>query len=155
MGMDRRDLPPDAEVGPLPWAASAVGISENAMRKRLVESGSVRGLPPRSPRNPSGRWLVSVEDVQALCEEKGRPLPPAPPAWERTVAAIDEDLRTGYELAREAEKVAKEDRDRAINAALRKENDMLAQQLIEARAEIERLRGAVRSLVATSTPSSG
>lgn len=152
--MPRRALPADAELAPIGWAAEALVVTTNAIKKRILGSGTLRGAEPRSAANPSHQWMVSVHDVLALCAEKGLPAPAVPTRLVEvaTAATTAEDALAGYELAREAELVAKQDRDRTALAAVERERDDLRMLLKERDAEIRRLRGAVRSLVDEPAP---
>lgn len=152
--MPHRPPPVGADLAPIGWAASALGVSVPAIRKRVTQSGTIRGIEPHSALNPTHRWMVSVDDVLALCEQKGLPTPEAPHrlAAVTGIEAVDEDAKAGYELARESERVAKEDRDRAIISGLQREIDLLRHRISEQAGELRRLRTALRSLVEESVP---
>ena len=72
----------------LPDAARLLGITPSAIRKMVgAQRPSIRGLAPNTADNPTGKWVVSLRDVEDEARRRGRPLPQAGPApVERTPA---------------------------------------------------------------------
>jgi len=66
-------------------AARLLGITPSAIRKMVgAQRPSIRGVAPNTPDNPSGKWVVSLSDVEEEARRRGRPLQPvAPPLIER------------------------------------------------------------------------
>ncbi len=65
-------------------AARLLDITPAAVRKRVMaQRPTIRGLAPNTAGNPTGKWMVSVADVQAEARRRGRPLPGA-----TTVASV-------------------------------------------------------------------
>jgi hypothetical protein len=61
-------------------AARLLGITPSAIRKMVgAQRPSIRGVAPNTGDNPSGKWVVSLSDVEAEARRRGRPLPTAPP----------------------------------------------------------------------------
>jgi hypothetical protein len=59
-------------------AARLLDITPAAVRKRVMaQQPTIRGLAPNTPGNPTGKWMVSVADVEAEARRRGRPLPQA------------------------------------------------------------------------------
>lgn len=55
-------------------AARRLGITAAAVRKAVgAQRPAIRGLAPHSALNPTGKWLVSVADVEAELRRRGRP----------------------------------------------------------------------------------
>ena len=84
--MPRPFLGSDDSTIELTDAARRLGVSRSTLHERVRAADPViRGLAPRSELNPTGRWLVSLDDVTAELRRKGR-LDPAPqPASEPSV----------------------------------------------------------------------
>lgn len=128
---------------PVTQARQVLGVSANALKSR-VRHGSLQGWPPGEGPNRSKQWVFDWSDVARLAEERGLACPP-PGAGGEAVDELDatraenENLRTGYELAREAAAVARQDLTRAEVAALRADNERL-------RRENAALRAALRQL---------
>jgi predicted transcriptional regulator len=54
-------------------AARLLGVTPAAVRKAVnAKRPSIRGLAPHSALNPTGKWAVSVEDVEAELRRRGR-----------------------------------------------------------------------------------
>ncbi len=54
-------------------AARLLGVTPAAVRKAVnAKRPSIRGLAPHSTLNPTGKWAVSVEDVEAELRRRGR-----------------------------------------------------------------------------------
>lgn len=71
-------------------AARLLGVTPGALRKALAaRQPTIRGLAPRSPRNPTGKWLLSAADVDAELRRRGRP---------RQLAAGDADVLSAEEI---------------------------------------------------------
>jgi hypothetical protein len=50
-----------------------LGVTPAAVRTAVnAKRPSIRGLPPHSALNPTGKWAVSVEDVEAELRRRGR-----------------------------------------------------------------------------------
>jgi hypothetical protein len=75
-------------------AARLLGITGSAIRKMATaQRPSIRGLKPNTALNPSGRWMVSLADVEEEARRRGRPLPQAgQPPVER--APVESGLST-------------------------------------------------------------
>jgi hypothetical protein len=75
--------PPLGEDDPTMYlvdAARLLGITAAAVRKRVtMQQPTIRGLAPKTPLNPTGKWVVSTADVEAEARRRGRPLPGATP----------------------------------------------------------------------------
>ena len=57
----------------LPDAARLLGVTPAAVRKAVsAQRPSIRGLAPHSELNPTGKWAVSVLDVEAELRRRGR-----------------------------------------------------------------------------------
>lgn len=69
-------------------AARLLEVTPAAIRKAVgARRPTIRGLPPNSDLNPTGRWVVSRHDVEAEARRRGRPFPAAAaPPGERVVA---------------------------------------------------------------------
>jgi hypothetical protein len=79
-------------------AARLLEITPSAVRKAVTASRpTIRGLPPRSPLNPTAQWAVSVADVESELRRRGRTMAPAPvtspPADESDSGLSTDDLR--------------------------------------------------------------
>jgi hypothetical protein len=73
---------PDDPTMYLPDAARLLGITPSAIRKMVAaQRPSIRGLAPNTAANPTGKWVVSLLDVEEEARRRGRPLqaPAAPP----------------------------------------------------------------------------
>jgi hypothetical protein len=82
-------LGPDEPTMYLSDAARLLGITPSAIRKMVgAQRPSIRGLGPNTEANPSGKWVVSLRDVEEEARRRGRPLQPvaAPPPLERAPA---------------------------------------------------------------------
>jgi len=70
-------------------AARLLGITPSAIRKMVgTDRPSIRGIAPNTTLNPSGKWVVSLSDVEEEARRRGRPLPQAgqlPPVERVTV----------------------------------------------------------------------
>lgn len=54
-------------------AARLLGVTPAAVRKAVnAKRPSIRGMAPHSALNPTGKWAVSVEDVEAELRRRGR-----------------------------------------------------------------------------------
>lgn len=57
-------------------AARLLDITPAAVRKRVaMQQPTIRGLAPHSALNPTGKWMVSVADVETEARRRGRVLP--------------------------------------------------------------------------------
>jgi len=62
-------------------AARLLAITPSAIRKMVgAQRPSIRGIPPHTPDNPSGKWVVSLRDVEEEARRRGRPLRAGPPS---------------------------------------------------------------------------
>jgi hypothetical protein len=80
---------PDEPTMYLSDAARLLGITPSAIRKMVgAQRPSIRGVAPNTGANPSGKWVVSLADVEEEARRRGRPLRPlaAPPPVERATA---------------------------------------------------------------------
>lgn len=81
---------PDEPTMYLSDAARLLGITPSAIRKMVgAQRPSIRGVAPNSGANPTGKWVVSLTDVEEEARRRGRPLHqsvPAPPPVERAPA---------------------------------------------------------------------
>jgi len=60
-------------------AARLLGITPSAIRKMVgAQRPSIRGRAPNTDANPSGKWVVSLSDVEEEARRRGRPLQPGP-----------------------------------------------------------------------------
>lgn len=130
---------------PVTQARQVLGVTPNALKSR-VRHGSLQGWPPGEGPNRTKQWAFHWGDIARLAEERGLacPAPGVGGGVDPTVAldaarADNENLRTGYELAREAAAVARQDLTRAEVVALRADVDRL-------RRENAALRAALRQL---------
>lgn len=131
---------------PVTQARQVLGVTANALKSR-VRHGSLQGWPPGEGPNRSKQWAFHWGDVARLAEEQGLACPAPGAGGGAATLALDaaraenENLRTGYELAREAAAVARQDLTRAEVAALRADVERL-------RRENAALRAALRQLAA-------
>jgi hypothetical protein len=66
---------PDDPTMYLPDAARLLGITPSAIRKMVAaQRPSIRGLAPNTDANPTGKWVVSLVDVEEEARRRGRPL---------------------------------------------------------------------------------
>jgi|GEM_PF-3925391 len=75
-------------------AARLLAITPSAIRKMVgAQRPSIRGIAPNTADNPSGKWVVSLRDVEEEARRRGRPFQPVtPPPVER--ASADSGLST-------------------------------------------------------------
>lgn len=60
-------------------AARRLGVTRTTLQDRVkAQDPVIRGLAPRGEHNPTGRWLVSLDDVEAELRRKGLLDPPSP-----------------------------------------------------------------------------
>jgi len=86
---------PDDPTMYLPDAARLLGITPSAIRKMVAaQRPSIRGLAPNTEVNPTGKWVVSLVDVEEEARRRGRPLrsAAAPPPAER--GPVDSGMST-------------------------------------------------------------
>src|SRR5688572_18048386 len=85
---------PDEPTMYLSDAARLLGVTPSAIRKMVgAQRPAIRGVAPNTPDNPTGKWVVSLADVEEEARRRGRSLPQTgPPAVER--AAIDSGMTT-------------------------------------------------------------
>lgn len=85
---------PDDPTMYLSDAARLLGITPSAIRKMVgAQRPSIRGIAPNSGLNPSGKWVVSLADVEDEARRRGRPLPQAGQAPTERVS-VDSGLST-------------------------------------------------------------
>ena len=61
-------------------AARLLGVTPSAIRKMVgAQRPAVRGVAPNTAANPTGKWVVSLADVEEEARRRGRPLPQAGP----------------------------------------------------------------------------
>ena len=76
-------------------AARLLGVTPSAIRKMVgVQRPSIRGVAPNTAANPTGKWVVSLTDVEEEARRRGRPLPQAAPAPSVGRGPIDSGLST-------------------------------------------------------------
>ena len=90
----RPALGPGESMMYLSDAARLLGITPSAIRKMVgAQRPSIRGLAPNTPDNPSGKWVVSLSDVEEEARRRGRPIQAATaPPTER--APVESGLST-------------------------------------------------------------
>lgn len=120
--------PTDATIE-LSDAVRRLGVSRATLHERVrAKDPVIRGLAPRSELNPTSRWLVSLDDVEAELRRKGRLDSPAPAA-EPSVDAMRVEM---------------------LQAALGEENDRRIAQLeallADRDGEVARLRSQLAAL---------
>ena len=72
---------PDDPTMYLSDAARLLGVTPSAIRKMVgAQRPAIRGVAPNTPDNPTGKWVVSLPDVEEEARRRGRPLPQAGPA---------------------------------------------------------------------------
>jgi hypothetical protein len=82
-GVPRPPLGPDDPTIQLGLAANRLGVTRSSLQERVkAHDPVIRGFAPRSEHNPTGRWLVSLNDVEAELRRKGllAPTPPVEPS---------------------------------------------------------------------------
>ncbi len=132
---------------PVTQAREVLGVTANALKSR-VRHGSLQGWAPGEGPNDSKHWVFHWGDVARLAEERGLPCPaPGEGGGADADAALgaaraeNENLRAGYELAREAAAVARQDVTRAEVAALQADVDRLRRENAALRAALRQLAG--------------
>jgi hypothetical protein len=62
-------------------AARLLDVTPSAIRKMVgAQQPAIRGIGPNREGNPTGKWVVSLADVEEEARRRGRPLPgTAPP----------------------------------------------------------------------------
>ena len=76
-------------------AARLLDITSAAVRKRVMaRNPTIRGLPPNSPGNPTGKWVVSAADVEAEARRRGRSGPGPSPTPAGGGLPLDSGLST-------------------------------------------------------------
>jgi hypothetical protein len=84
---------PDEPTMYLSDAARLLGITPSAIRKMVgAQRPAIRGLAPNTPDNPTGKWVVSLADVEEEARRRGRPLPQAGQVTER--APVESGMST-------------------------------------------------------------
>jgi hypothetical protein len=62
-------------------AARLLGVTPSAIRKMVgAQRPAIRGVAPNTSANPTGKWVVSLADVEEEARRRGRPLPQTGPA---------------------------------------------------------------------------
>ncbi len=75
----RPPLGPEDRTIELAEAVRRLGVSRATLHERVrAQDPVIRGLAPRTERNPTSRWLVSLDDVEAELRRKGLLAPAAP-----------------------------------------------------------------------------
>lgn len=79
---------PDDPTMYLADAARLLNVTPSAIRKMVgAQRPAIRGIAPNTALNPTGKWVVSLADVEEEARRRGRPLPTAaPPPAERVAA---------------------------------------------------------------------
>jgi hypothetical protein len=127
VGVARPPLGPDDRTILLAAATRRLGVTRSTLHERVKATNpSIRGLAPGSDLNPGGRWLVSLDDVEAEERRKGLVDHPAPPPADLSVDAMRVEMLQGaltdaqQALVAQAETLVAElrarlaDRDRAL-----------------------------------------
>ena len=79
--MPRPPLGPADRTIQLGDAARSLGVTRTSLQGRVkAHDPVIRGLAPRSELNPTGRWLVSLDDIEGELRRRGLLDPPPPPA---------------------------------------------------------------------------
>lgn len=79
--MPRPPLGPADRTIQLGDAARRLGVTRTSLQGRVkAHDPVIRGLAPRSELNPTGRWLVSLDDVEGELRRRGLLDAPPPPA---------------------------------------------------------------------------
>jgi hypothetical protein len=69
---------PDEPTMYLSDAARLLGVTPSAIRKMVgAQRPAIRGVAPNTADNPTGKWVVSLADVEEEARRRGRPLPQA------------------------------------------------------------------------------
>jgi hypothetical protein len=131
-------------------AARLLEITPSAVRKSVTASRpTIRGLPPRSPLNPTAQWAVSVTDVEGELRRRGRTMTatPAAPADDSDSGLSTEDLRVqliqgDYVDALKAQLAEKDGRIELLERLVAEKDTRLA----ERDEQIAALRRRVRAL---------
>ena len=135
-------------------AARLLDVTPAAVRKRVtMQSPTIRGLAPKTPLNPTGKWVVSTADVEAEARRRGRSLsgatPPAgapPPLTAGAGLSTDEVrvqlLQGDYVDALRAQLAEKESRIELLERLVAEKDTRLA----ERDDQIAALRRRVRAL---------
>jgi hypothetical protein len=146
----RPSLGSDDRTIELAEAVRRLGVSRATLHERVrAQDPVIRGVAPRTELNPTSRWLVSLDDVEAELRRKGL-LGPAPPS-EPSVDAMRVQMLQGALNEEKDRRIAQleatvADRD-AENARLR------AQLAALGRAVEEQLVAAGRTVAAmTAVP---
>jgi hypothetical protein len=149
----RPALGPDDPTMYLRDAARLLEITSSAVRKTVTApQPRIRGLPPRSPLNPTSQWAVSVADVESELRRRGRAIisaPPIPaPRGDMSESGLStEDLRVqliqgDYVDALRAQLAEKDSRIEVLERLLAEKDTRLA----ERDEQIVALRRRVRAL---------
>ena len=86
---------PDEPTMYLSDAARLLGVTPSAIRKMVgAQRPAIRGVAPNTPDNPTGKWVVSLADVEEEARRRGRPLPQAGQAPPGERVAVDSGLST-------------------------------------------------------------
>jgi hypothetical protein len=68
-------------------AARRLRVTRSSMHEKVkAKSPTIRGIEPRTELNPTGRWMVSLDDVEA--EERRKGLRTDPPGEELSVETM-------------------------------------------------------------------
>jgi hypothetical protein len=131
-------------------AVRRLGVSRATLHERVrAQDPVIRGLAPRSELNPTSRWLVSLDDVEAELRRKGLLAPP-PPA-EPSVDAMRVQMLQGALTEEKDRRIAQlealvADKDAEISR-------LRAQLATLGRAVEEQLVAAGRTVAALTGPS--
>jgi hypothetical protein len=137
---DRLPLGADDPTMYLGDAARLLGVTPAAVRKAVAaQRPSIRGLAPHSDYNPTGKWAVSVLDVEAEMRRRGR----APQAEDLSVADMRLQMVQGEFVDALRAQLSEKDARIELLERLLSERDV---RLAERDEEIGRLRRRVRAL---------
>jgi hypothetical protein len=132
--VSRPALGPDDRTIELSDAVRRLGVSRATLHERVrAKDPVIRGLAPRSEHNPTARWLVSLDDVEAELRRKGRlDRPVQAPAAEPSLDAMRVQMLQGALTEEKDRRIAQLEE---LLGAVRAEKDARIAQL-EAQLEI-------------------
>lgn len=145
MADERLPLGADDETMYLADAARLLGVTPAAVRKAVsAQRPTIRGLPPHSALNPTGKWAVSVVDVQAEARRRRRDVEVPQPEESLGTADIRLQMLQGDFVESLRGQLAEKDARIELLERLLVERDA---RLSERDDEISRLRRRLRALV--------
>jgi hypothetical protein len=137
---ERPALGPEDQTMYLGDAARLLGVTPAAVRKAVAaKRPSIRGLPPQSEHNPTGKWAVSVTDVEAEMRRRRR----VPSPDEPSLADMRLQMLQGEFVDSLRAQLSEKDARIELLERLLVERDA---RLADRDQEVERLRRRVRAL---------